>query len=432
MEENFENTETEMPVPDIDTPLVRKRKRSVSVGTVVLISIASIIVTAVTTFIITANAFSIKPDSTIGKIMQKMQLLDSAVHRFYVRDVDEEQLISYALKGYMYGTGDRYADYYTKEEYDKILTELEGGAKEVGVGMRVTYNEEHKGIQVFGLINGAPAEASGVKKGDIITHITVNGKRISVAEVGYNAAMDLLLGEIGTKAEFTVIRGENYSQTVDFSIERANYINTSVDYSLYTLDNSVGIIRISGFDMATPAQFKEAVENLIDKGAKAFIIDVRDNPGGELGSVCDVLDFLLPEGPIVRTVNKSGTEKIERESDKNMLGYPLAVVANGNSASAAELFTAALKDYDVATFVGVQTFGKGSMQTIINLTDGSAVKLTTNLYLPPFSPNFDGVGVTPDIEVELSDEAKNGMAYLIDEALDNQLTTAYNALKKVN
>ena len=429
MEENFDIAETEMPVPDSDMPRIRRRKRGVSVGTVILISLASVIVTAVTTYLITANALSIKPDSTIGKIMQKMQLLDTAVNNYYVRDVDEEQLISYTLKGYMYGTGDLYADYYTKEEYEKFHAVLEGTATEVGVGMRVTYNEEYNCIQVYGLVDGAPAEAAGIMKGDIITHITVDGNKISVSEVGYRAASDMLLGEPGTNVEFTVIRGENYSQSVDFIIERASFVNKSVDYDLYSLDNSVGIIRIYSFDMATPTQFKEAIENLIDKGAKAFIIDVRDNPGGELRSVSQVLDMLLPEGPIVRTVDKSGKEVIAKESDAERLDYPLAVVANEESASAAELFTAALKDYGVAKFVGVQTYGKGSMQTLINMTDGSAIKLTTSLYLPPYSPNFDGVGVTPDIEVELTTEARKGMAYLIDEKLDDQLSAAYNTLK---
>ena len=147
-------------------------------------------------------------------------------------------------------------------------------------------------------------------------------------------------------------------------------------YRTYALDNSVGIIRITGFDYTPPSQFKEATQNLIDNGAKAFIIDVRNNPGGELNSVCSVLDMLLPEGPIIKTVDKNGTEVVAKSSDANMLDIPLVVIANGNTASAAELFCAALMDYDLADMVGTKTYGKGSMQSTFKLADGSGVKLT--------------------------------------------------------
>lgn len=430
MEENFDITETEMPVPDSNTPKKPKGKRGVPVGAVVLICVLSVLVTAIATFFIAASICSIDPNSTLGKIFSKMNTLSKMVDQYYVRDVDEDTLVNYALKGYMYGIGDRYADYYTKEEYESLMSDMEGSG--VGVGINVVYDEEHEAIQVVNVVKDSPADKAGVLAKDIITHITVDGKKLAVKDIGYDEALDKMLGEIGTTANFTAMRGEDYSQTVEFSIVRAQFTNTSVMYRTYALDNSVGIIRITGFDYTTPSQFKEATENLIDNGAKAFIIDVRNNPGGELNSVCNVLDMLLPEGPIIKTVDKNGTETIAKTSDADMLDIPLTVIANENTASAAELFCSALMDYDLADLVGTKTYGKGSMQSTFKLADGSGVKLTTNLYNPPFSPNYDGIGITPDVEVELDYKVKDKNLFLIEDEEDNQLAAAYRQLNTVN
>ncbi len=430
MENNFDITETEMPVPDSDTPPRPRSKRGVPVGAVVLISLLSVLITAIATFFITASVYSIDSESTLGKIFSKMNTLSNMVEKYYVRDVDEDTLVNYALKGYMYGLGDKYADYYTPEEYESLMEDLKGSG--IGVGINVVYDEDHEAIQVVNVVKNSPADEAGVMAGDIITHITEDGNKLAVSDLGYTEAVDKMLGEIGTTAKFTVIRGEDYSETVEFSIVRAQFTNTSVMYHTYALDNSVGIIRITGFDYNTPTQFKEAAQNLIDNGAKAFIIDVRNNPGGELDSVCTVLDMLLPEGPIIKTVDKNGNETVAKTSDAEMLDIPLVVIANENTASAGELFCAALMDYDVADLVGTQTYGKGSMQTTFQLPDGSGIKLTTNLYNPPFSENYDGVGLTPDVEVEPNEALKTKNFYLITDEEDNQLAAAYRQLKTVN
>ncbi len=419
-----------MPVPDSDTPKKPKGKRGVPVGAVVLICVLSVLVTAIATFLITASIYSVDPNSTLGKIYSKMNTLSKMVDQYYVRDVNEEKLMNYALKGYMYGIGDYYADYYTKEEYEQLMSNIEGAG--VGVGINVVYDEEHEAIQIVNVVKDSPADKAGVMAKDIITHITADGKKLAVKDIGYDDALDKMLGEIGTTATFTVKRGEDYSETVEFSIVRSQFTNTSVMYHTYSLDNSVGIIRITGFDHATPTQFKEATQNLIDNGAKAFIIDVRNNPGGELNSVCTVLDMLLPEGPIIKTVDKSGTEIVARSSDADRLDIPMVVVANGNTASAAELFCAALKDYKLADMVGTNTYGKGSMQSTFKLPDGSGVKMTTNLYNPPFSPNYDGIGIKPDVEVELDKDLQNKNPYLVTDEEDNQIAAAYRQLKTVN
>lgn len=428
MEERFDITETEMPAPDSHTK--KKQKKGVPVGAVVLICITAVLITAIITFILTMLSTRISDDSPLGRINQKLRAISTIVDQYYVRDIDEDQLVAYALKGYMYGIGDPYADYYTKEEYESIMADLAGQG--VGVGINVVYDEEHEAIQIVNVVQGSPAANAGVLPGDIITHITVDGTKLSVSEIGYNEALSKMLGEIGSTAEFTVIRGDDLSETVDFSIIRAEFTNTTVTYHTYEYDETVGIIRITSFDQTTPTQFKEATKNLIDKGAKAFIIDVRNNPGGELNSVCEVLDMLLPEGPIIKTVDKDGNVEVARKSDADMLDIPLVVLANENTASAGELFTAALMDYDLADFVGVKTFGKGSMQSTIKLPDGSGVKFTTNLYNPPYSDNYDGIGITPDVEVKLDSEVKDKSIFLLTDEEDNQLSAAYRQLKTVN
>ena len=187
--------------------------------------------------------------------------------------------------------------------------------------------------------------------------------------------------------------------------------------------NSIGIIKILQFDTKTPEQFKTAVENLRAEGAVKFIFDVRNNSGGELNSVVSILDYLLPEGPVIRITDSDGNETT-MDSKEGELDFPMMVLVNRNTASAAELFAAALRDYNKADLVGVQTYGKGSMQTIVRLADNSALRVTYKMYSPPFSENYNGVGLTPDYIIELSDEAAKKNIYTIKDSEDNQLQEA--------
>ena len=418
-------SKNEDPVPDVNSrPL---KKGGVSVGAVVLIALFAVIITALVTYTLTFNfardMYAIDENTPLGKIVAKLQPIEQTINDSYVRDINEDDLVSTAIRGYMYGIGDPYADYYTKEEFDQLMADLRGEG--VGVGINVVWDAEKSLLQVINVIHSSPAEAAGVLPGDLIVEIKYEGETYSVAEIGYEDSLAKMLGEVGTIAEFSVLRG---SEKIDFSITRAEFTNTTVMSHIYELDPSVGIIKISSFDNTTPPQFKEAIENLIDNGAKAFIIDVRNNPGGELNSVCTVLDYLLPEGPVIRTVDKHGNEEVVYTSDKNELDIPMAVLANENTASAGELFVSALMDYDKADFVGTNTFGKGSMQTTIMFNDGSGFKYTYRLYCPPFSDNYDGVGIAPDVTVDLDEDLKNINIYLVDDKDDNQLAAAYRQL----
>ena len=218
---------------------------------------------------------------------------------------------------------------------------------------------------------------------------------------------------------------------LDFKMTRAKVVAQSIMYHAYEQDPTIGIVRITGFDLGTPAQFKNACETLMKDGATRFIFDVRYNPGGDLSAITDILDYLLPEGPIVRIVDKEGKE-VTYGSDADELDVPMCVLVNGNTASAAELFSSALQDYKKATIIGTVTFGKGTVQQILSLGDGSGIGISYRMYCPPFSDNYEGVGVQPDVVLELDESLAEKNIYLITDEEDNQLQKAVEILNGEN
>ncbi len=408
------------------------KRPKISVSSAIFLIIISVLVAILLTFSATLmfsrRLLGVDENTTLGKIMSKLSAIEQALDDEYVKEINEDELINSVLKGYMYGIGDAYADYYTKEEYSSIMTDLSG--KGVGIGISVIYNSEYAAVEVLSVFPNSPAFEAGVEPGDLIAYIYVNGESVSVAELGYEGALDEMLGEVGSSAEFTVFRGEGYSEMVEFSIIRAEYTESTVYHHLYELDKTIGIIKITSFDKNTPSQFNEALKALTDEKIRGIILDVRYNPGGELYSVCNVLDTLLPEGPVIRTLDKKGNEEIVYTSDANETNIPMVVLVNGGTASAGELFTAALRDYEKATVVGTTTYGKGSMQTTAPFGDGTGFKFTTRYYCPPFSDNYDGVGITPDVTVELAEELLGVNIFKIADSDDNQLAAAYDELVK--
>ena len=241
----------------------------------------------------------------------------------------------------------------------------------------------------------------------------------------------MLQGEAGTTAEFTVRRGENYAEEISFSVLRGYVIEQTVSW--HVLDDGgsigdIGIVKITSFDAKTPEQFTNAINSLISEGVTSLVFDVRNNPGGELTSILSILDMLLPEGPIIRIVDSNGKETV-RNSDASEIDMPMAVLINGHTASAAELFSCALQDYNKAVLVGTTTYGKGCMQQIVKLADGSALRVTVSMYNPPYSDNYDGVGVVPDILIEADENLSSANLYEIADADDNQLMAAASQLR---
>ncbi len=412
----------------------RAEKKRISVGACVVLIVTAMLFTFMMTYVLLSQNFlkiMRESEASTGGLTDeaytKITQIEQMLGEEFLYEIDESTLTDSTIKGYMYGLGDPYAEYFTKEEFDIITADT--NAEMQGIGISVTYHQEYNAIYITSVFPESPALEAGVRPGDLIFYVNVDGEMVSVASLGYTMAVTHLQGEAGTLAEFVVYRGEDLSESQEFSIERGFITEYTVTSKVHPDDSTVGIIQISSFDLKTPDQFKECMDDLVSKGCEKLVIDVRNNPGGELVSVCTTLDMLVPEGPVIRTVDKDGNEEVVYTSDENETDIPIAVLMNNNTASAGELFAATLRDYDKAVLVGTTTFGKGSMQTIRSFSDGTAFKYTYRYYCPPFSDNYDQIGIEPDVVSELSKEATANF-YAMSAEEDTQLKAAVDALNK--
>ncbi len=401
-------------------------KKRIPIYTTIIIALVCVIVTFQITAVVfwnkSYNERASKADaaatSSYETLKEKLDAINNIYRQYYIGEIDDKLLEDCVLTGYVYGTEDRFGEYMNKETYQAYIEESSG--ETVGIGIMVIEDAGTGLMRVVDVIPDSPAYTAGLKTGDLIATIGDT----DAASVGYYRALDLMRGKEGSVAEFTVYRDGKY---VDFSIKRKRIESLSVSYRMYS-DGITGIVRITSFEEPTPDQFIAAMEDLQKQGATRFVFDLRNNGGGLLDSITKTLDYLLPEGPIIRITDKDGNVLETMDSDAKELTAPMAVLVNGNTASAAELFTAALRDYEKSVTVGVTTYGKGSMQTIIPLNDGSAVRISYRMYSPPKSDNYHGVGITPDIEVELDPEVSDISLYVITDEQDNQLRAAIAAL----
>lgn len=352
-----------------------------------------------------------------AKLKELTDLLDG----HYMGEQDKAAQLDAMLHAYVAADGDLYGRYYTADEYAAENDTRAG--KGVGIGVTVTEAPDKRGLLVLWVSEGSPAESAGILPGDIL--VTADGQ--SYSTLGYEGFLEAIRGEIGSRLTVGFFRGGESLELLEKQLTRSAYVASSVAYTL-AAEGKMGLVRILSFDEPTPGQFAAAVASLREQGAEALVFDVRDNPGGLLDSVVEILDTLLPAGTICTTRGTSG-EKVY-SSDENELDLPMAVLCNENTASAAELFTAALRDYKKAVTVGKTTYGKGVAQSTYALSDGAAVKMTTSYYDPPCGVNYDGVGITPDVEVELSEEAKKTSLLALTEEEDAQLAAAVAALQK--
>lgn len=450
----------------------KKKRKTISVKTFVISTIAIILATLMTTYGVCSAVFQKKYADNFasggqngndinqsgGNVKTGLALLDEYINAYFYGDPDKDIMLSAAMKAYMYATGDVYADYYTLEELLADIKEREGNL--CGIGINVTYTStEYNGktipvIAVFNVMDNSPAMEAGVQKGDMITHVTTSEGEKSIEELTYEKAVNEFLGEEGTSITFTVLRkqGEGY-ESVPFTVVRKNIESESVVSSISESDKSVGILKILSFNYPTPKQLDREIEKLMEAGCDKFVLDLRNNPGGMLESIHGVLSYFLDEGTVyIRTKDSKGTvteqkilpvtyseksgragSSVLKENIGKYKNLDMVVLCNKSTASAAELFTANFKDYGIGEVVGVNTYGKGKMQTTYNLNMGlsGAVKMTTHMYYSGGDEElvgYDGVGIEPDTVVELDDNAKKYNFYLIPEAADNQLQAAIKSL----
>lgn len=344
-------------------------------------------------------------DGIGSKVEAKLNALDSVLSdKFYFDNVDDETAANNIYKAYLSSYGDKYTVYYTPEEYKSLMESTSGTFYGIGA---VCQKSDEGGIVIVEPYSNAPAYKAGVRKGDRV--IKVDGK--DIMDMDLSAAVVLIKGDKGTQVKLTVVRD---GQTMDFSITRDAVNIKTVDYEMR--EDSIGYIIISQFDDVTTEQFKDALNDLQNQGMKGLVIDVRSNPGGVLSVVVDIVDQIVPKGLIVYTEDVDGNRKEYNGKSNNELSIPIAVLVDGNSASASEIFAGALQDYGKAKIIGTQTFGKGIVQTIQPLTDGSAIKYTIAKYYTPKGQDIHGHGVTPDIVVEYDSNADGDNQY--DAAMD--------------
>lgn len=354
-------------------------------------------------------------------ISEKSELISSYIDKYYMGKVDNEKMSSSIYKGIVNGLGDKYAAYYTSEEYEAI-TEKSNGIY-CGIGAYVSQNTTTGAITIVKPMSGGPAQKAGIKAGDIICG--VDGK--DVTEKDLTEVLSMVKGKKGSQVELKIYRkGErNY---LNIKVIRDDIEEETVVYTM--LDNNIGYIQVSGFEAVTAKQFKKAVDKLEKKGEKALIIDLRDNGGGLLDVAVEMLDRILPKKLVVYTKDKQGTAEEYYAKDNKKVSVPIAILVNEYSASASEVFAGALQDYGVAKLVGTKTFGKGIVQTVFNMTDGTALKMTVAKYYTPKGRYIQDKGLKPDISVKLNENIMPQSQGKIKIKIDNQMKKAIDYLNK--
>lgn len=350
-----------------------------------------------------------------SETIRKLRTLESAIDIYYYQEgLDYEEMQNGIFSGLVESLNDPYSDYYTKEELEKVNQDNEGIY--YGIGAYMSLDTALSRPKISGIIPNTPAEEVGLRENDIITEIG----EISTYQMDTQEAVTYIRGEEGTTVDLTIYR-EGEPDYLHFTVERRKVESPTVESEM---KGDVGYIRITGFEEVTVHQFEDAYKTLEKEGMKGLIIDVRSNPGGLLTTVLDICRMILPKGLIVYTEDKYGQKQEYTCDGKNEIDIPLAVLINGNSASASEILAGAVQDYGIGTIVGTTTYGKGVVQNIFGLSDGSAVKLTISTYYTPNGNNIHGIGIVPDVEVELDADK------YYDENIDTQIEKALEILNK--
>lgn len=389
-------------------------------------TIMLIVVVALITFVLTSifmykkigTTTSINIPGISTDLINKLYTVRKIINNEYVSEIEEENLVEGAVKGYVEGLGDEYTEYFTKSEMEEFKSEVQGNY--VGVGIYMMQNTKENNIVILYPIEGSPAEKAGLKSGDII-------KKVDDTEFtgeDFEKVSTYIKGKEGTKVKIEIERnGENLT----FEVERKKIDLYPIKSEI--LQNNIGYIKVSSFDDDCAKEFKQTYNELNKSNKlKGLIIDLRNNGGGIVDEALDMADLILDKDKIeLISTNKNGEEEIKKSKSNPVINVPIVVLVNGNTASASEIFAAALKENGKATIVGEKTYGKGVIQELISLRDGSGIKVTIEEYLTPNRNKINKVGITPDKEVTLPDTVTS--IYNIEKTEDTQLQEAIKLFK---
>ncbi len=403
---------------------MEKRSSQQVYRTIMLVIITVLITSLVTTiviynFVIKSGKIAIKSDdnSSLGGLKATLANFRSVLEEKYMGEIDDETLIEGAIKGYVSALGDPYTTYYTKEEMDELMEETTGNY--VGIGIYMTLDLENNAIYVVKPMEGSPAEEAGIKAGDLITK--VDGIEYSGEEL--DQASNAIKGKEGTKVKLEILSN---GQTREIEVERRKII---VSHIVEKKFDSIGYLLIEDFDGGCADEFEEKYKELEKQGIDRLIIDLRNNGGGVVNEAVDIADMLLEKDKtILITKDKKGNEEVKKCDNEASITMPVVVLTNGYSASASEILVGALKDNERATIVGTKTYGKGVIQEVDRLNDGSGLKITIEEYYTPNRDKINKVGIKPDEEIELSSEIIEKGTYTDEE--DNQLQKAIEIIKR--
>lgn len=393
-----------------------------------------IVVTAFLTFLATSigfyqyfvnndgNYIVVESSKNNSKVIQELEKIMEIVDETYLGEINEENLIEGTIQGYIYGLGDKYTEYISKEDMEDYTSQLMGNY--VGIGIYMVLNEEYNLIQVLAPIKESPAEKAGLLPGDLITKI--DGIEYSGDQM--TAASNKIKGEAGTKVKLEIFRA---GQTMEVELTRSEIHMNPITAKVLEQDKKIGYIEFASFDEGTGEEFKNKFEQLKNQNIEGLVIDLRNNGGGLVSEALQIADYIVNKGDtLLVTVNKTEDEEITKARTKPIIEMPIVVLVNENTASASEILAGALKDNNKARIVGTKTYGKGVIQQLLTLNDGSGLKITVEEYFTPNKNKINGVGIEPHEVVELPETVENIL--LVEESDDTQLKRAIEILQKLS
>lgn len=390
---------------------------------IMLIFVTALVTALITSVVvynyaINGNSMKITSSSTATDLEKSISKFKKIIDEYYLGDVDEEKLKEGALKGYIEAIGDEYTEYYTKEEMDSFEEDTLGNF--TGIGIYMVKDTENNVIKVLTPIDGTPAYNAGIQPGDIISK--VDGVEYTGEQM--TEAANKIKGEVGTTVKLGIIRG---TESLELEIKRENIKINHVESK--TLDNNIGYLKLSTFDEGCADEFKQKYDELnANKNIKALVVDLRNNGGGLVEEALNIADYFTDkDSKLLITVDKKEKEEIRKAKQSKYINVPVVVLINENTASASEILAGALRDNGIAKIVGTKSYGKGVIQEVLTLQDGTGIKITTNEYFTPNKTKINKVGIEPDETVNLPETVKNVLT--VEEKDDTQLQKAEEILK---